>query len=298
MGDGATTEPSSFGQGMLRRIWPWPWAAESSFRFCPQVSSRVCCLWASLTLKSLPLSQAHRLPGAAREQLPRTTEGNGAQRRRKNADAARGAHPRPRHGSPAAARDPRASNQGSRPPAPGPARKHRGRAPGPRTLTRPRRRRRLTAARGSRGRRRSGGAAAPQRRSLGAPLPALRPPPAPRAALPGPAPGPGRPRAVTPPGGAARRARLGAQREAGSRTRFGTELGAAFHKPGSLPGRREAPRRSPTTHVASGARGRGGSPRPGRKEFQPPSEPPSPRRESSGLPLRSSPCLTVMGPGG
>lgn len=142
MGDGATTEPSSFGQGMLRRIWPWPWAAESSFRFCPQVSSRVCCLWASLTLKSLPLSQAHRLPGAAREQLPVTTEGNGAQRRRKKADAARGAHPRPRYASPAAARDPRGSNLGSRPPAPGPAREHRGRAPGPRTLTRPRRRRR------------------------------------------------------------------------------------------------------------------------------------------------------------
>lgn len=118
--------------------------------------------------------------------------------------------------------DPRSSNLGSRPPAL--ATRHGARAPGPRTLTRPRRRRRRPHRRP--GTRKVGGNAAPPRLSLPAPPLAPRPPPAARAALPGPAPGPGRPRAVTPPGGAARRARLGAKREAGSRGRVGAELGA------------------------------------------------------------------------
>ena len=144
MGDGATTEPSSLGQGMFRRIWPWPWpwAAESSFRFCPQVSSRVCCLWASLTPKSLPLSQAHRLPGAAREQLPRTIGGHGAK-----AQEERGRGPRrpsqTKTRAPRRQRGTRAAQIGARGrPRPGPRANTGARAPGPRTLTRPRRRRR------------------------------------------------------------------------------------------------------------------------------------------------------------
>lgn len=173
--------------------------------------------------------------------------------------------------------DPRSSNLGSRPPAL--ATRHGARAPGPRTLTRPRRRRRRPHRRP--GTRKVGGNAAPPRLSLPAPPLAPRPPPAARAALPGPAPGPGRPRAVTPPGGAARRARLGAKREAGSRGRVGAELGAAFHQPGFLPGCREAPPRSPSTCAAPRPAGtswaRIGCSRPG-----PLSEPPSPYRESPG----------------
>lgn len=173
--------------------------------------------------------------------------------------------------------DPRSSNLGSRPPAL--ATRHGARAPGPRTLTRPRRRRRRPHRRP--GTRKVGGNAAPPRLSLPAPPLAPRPPPAARAALPGPAPGPGRPRAVTPPGGAARRARLGAKREAGSRGRVGAELGAAFHQPGFLPGCREAPPRSPSTCAAPRPAGtswaRIGCSRPGSL-----SEPPSPYRESPG----------------
>lgn len=146
-------------------------------------------------------------------------------------------------------------------------------------LARPRRRRRRPHRRP--GTRKVGGNAAPPRLSLPAPPLAPRPPPAARAALPGPAPGPGRPRAVTPPGGAARRARLGAKREAGSRGRVGAELGAAFHQPGFLPGCREAPPRSPSTCAAPRPAGtswaRIGCSRPG-----PLSEPPSPYRESPG----------------
>ena len=173
--------------------------------------------------------------------------------------------------------DPRSSNLGSRPPAL--ATRHGARAPGPRTLTRPRRRRRRPHRRP--GTRKVGGNAAPPRLSLPAPPLAPRLPPAARAALPGPAPGPGRPRAVTPPGRAARRARLGAKREAGSRGRVGAELGAAFHQPGFLPGCREAPPRSPSTCAAPRPAGtswaRIGCSRPG-----PLSEPPSPYRESPG----------------
>lgn len=119
--------------------------------------------------------------------------------------------------------------------------------------------------------------------SASALLRAPGPPSAPRAARPDPAPGPGGPRAVTPLFEAARRARLGAKRE-GFSARSEAELGAAFHQPSSLPGRQEAPPRSPTTCSNSGARG---SPASLPRKFPPLSEPRSAGPKSSGLPLRS-----------
>lgn len=128
---------------------------------------------------------------------------------------------------------------------------------------------------------------------------AARAPPAARAALPSPAPGPGRPRAVTPPGGAARRARLRAQREAGSRrSRAGSYLSSARLPPGT---RGSASALADHVRFFWGSRGGAvGGPDPGpRDEFPPSSEPRSPDPEGSGLPLRSSPRLTtIMGPGG
>lgn len=155
----------------------------------------------------------------------------GAQRRPEEAGRDRGAHPRPERSAEAAAQ-PRA--RAAQVVAPArlhePAHRHRG-APGPaptHPATPPPPPRNAE----GRGRRRP---SAPQ---PSAPPRAPRLPSAPRATLLGPAPGPGRPRAVTPPVGAARRARFGAKREGFSprgarRSRAGSVLSSAGLSPGT-----------------------------------------------------------------
>lgn len=271
----ARTEPGSFRPGMSHT--PGLGLGQLSCpSHGPQVRSPVCCLGVSFTPE---------ITATGSQKPPESTSyarhpDKGPEGARKKPDATRGTHPG-RVGAPRRPRSvgPAPLKHGQQPHEP--ARRHKG-APGP-AHTHP--------------------AAPPppprDAESRGLRHPSTPPPPAPprtprprptsRTALLGPAPGPGRPRAVTPPVGAAR-ARLGAQWEASSRlctAKWSWERPFISRALSGDAQKRLRPRRPRAATL-----GLSGPLRCGRGKFPPLFEPRSAHRKSDVLPLRSSPRRT------